>query len=534
MLIDAREVTRDSTLEADLCVIGGGAAGITIARELAGSGLDVLVLESGEFTADARQQELYDGEVVGLPLLRGTQIVDLKSARLRFFGGTTNHWAGWCRTLDPIDFEERDYLDLSGWPIDLDDLLPYYARAAEVIQLGPPEFGTEFWSEQGVGQPMPDTDAIRTEVLQVKGTFKFGEAYRAELEGAEDVRLCVWANATEIVTSDNGGRVTSVQVATLSGNEFTVEARAYVLATGGIDVPRLLLASNRVRPAGIGNENDLVGRYFAEHLHVPVGFAVLAVDDPVSTFYAGRTPVRFDQEGPPARVTVHPQGVLRLSDEVMRQEGLLGLEASFIEIPPQGGSQLIDGVDVDIEHVTNLLGAQVKGIATSLVFLAFQCEQALRPDSRVTLARETDELGMPKTQLDWRVGEIDRDSIRRGAAIMAQSLGQLGVGRFRVAPGEYPQLMLDAARVSDEARQLLEFEGDEFPVGIGFHHMCTTRMSTDPKTGVVDSDSKVHGVANLYVASAAAFATGGAVTPTMTITALALRLADHLRDDVLG
>jgi len=259
MLIDAREVEADSTVRCDLCVIGAGAAGITIARELAGTGIDVVVLESGEFDADARQQELYDGENVGLPLLRGTSVVDLKSSRLRFLGGTTNHWAGWCRTLDPIDFETRSFLPVSGWPFGLEELLPYYERAANVIQLGGADFSPEFWSGQGAGEALPDRAAVRTDVLQIKGTFRFGTTYRSELERAGNVRVVVWANVTEILTSENGREVTGVDVATLSGNRFGVEARAYVLATGGIDVARVLLASNRIRPAGIGNEHDLVG-----------------------------------------------------------------------------------------------------------------------------------------------------------------------------------------------------------------------------------------------------------------------------------
>ena len=142
MHIDARTLENGSVIEGDLCIVGAGAAGISMAMDWIGASQRVLLLEAGGFDYDARMQELYRGEIVGLPYF------PLQSARLHYFGGTTGHWAGFCSTYDASDFEHRDWVPHSGWPIKRAELDPYYARAHRVLELGPYDYDVASWQRR--------------------------------------------------------------------------------------------------------------------------------------------------------------------------------------------------------------------------------------------------------------------------------------------------------------------------------------------------------------------------------------------------
>ena len=256
MFQDAQSIPTDSVLDSDLCIVGCGAAGITIARELAGSSLRVTVLESGGLDFDAPTSDLYVGDITGLPYF------ELQFARLRYFGGSTNHWGGTCRPEEPIDFEVRDWVPHSGWPISRADLDPYYPRAAEVVGLNVAERDLDVWRAASPFPTMPfDDERIVTVVAQIVKSRerRFAPRYRSELESAANINVVLHANATEIETNGAGGAVERIHAATLAGGRFTVTAGAYIVATGGIENARLLLASDRVRPNGVGNDHDLVG-----------------------------------------------------------------------------------------------------------------------------------------------------------------------------------------------------------------------------------------------------------------------------------
>ncbi len=282
MLLDAREIPGGTTLAADVCVIGAGAAGITLARALAGSGHSVLLLESGGFEFDDRTQALYRGKTVGLPI-DPTIDMGLDSPRLRYFGGTTNHWSGFCRPFPELDFEVRSYVPRSGWPIARADLDPYYAAAQDVVGLGPYDYSLAYWRDQGlIDQPLFEAPRTPHSIVQLTQRPRFGPVYHDEIVNSIDVQLVLWANVTRIALADDGNSVTGVDVTTLGKNQFTATAKAFVVATGGLEVPRLLLASNDRRPAGIGNEHDLVGRCFMEHVNISVGPVALSTTDRLS------------------------------------------------------------------------------------------------------------------------------------------------------------------------------------------------------------------------------------------------------------
>lgn len=477
MLLDARSLARDASFETEVCVIGAGAAGITLARELSGRPFRVTLLESGGFEEDPATQDLYRGRIFG------RHYFQLDVCRSRRFGGSTNCWQGLCRPLDPIDFEVREWVPHSGWPFGADALRPYYERAQEALLL-------ERFDYEGASWALPDRpplafrgEDIRSGVFQVAAN-RLGEIHRQELEKARGVDTYLFANVTGIEA--DGRRIARVRVATLDGNAFTVRARHFVLATGGIENARLLLVS------GLGNEHDLVGRFFMEHPHVVAGVflpssAALSLD-----FFRAR---------PQGRVQV--AGYLATSEVAQRRERLLG-SCAFLAQEAQ-----LPAFEQDLARVLLEMDRPDAEPSPRALFFMNELEQAPNPASRVKLAPEKDALGMPRAQLEWRLSGIDKQSARRTQEILARALGGAGLGRLQV---------------------LLSEDDHNWPpeLGGGRHHMGTTRMHEDPKRGVVDADGRVHGLDNLYLAGSSLFPTAGAANPTLTLVALALRLADHL------
>lgn len=527
-MLDARQLDDGTVLEADLCVIGAGAAGITIARHLAGSSLSVLLLESGGREPDPATQALAGGAVVGEPLYgANVEPRDVVDTRLRYLGGSTNHWAGTCRPLDPIDFEVRPWLEFSGWPFDLDELIPWYEAAQHVCKLGPFHYDWEWWAEnESLGPPLVATERIGSHVLQIAFPAPFGEFYGDELAAAPNVEICLWANVVELVSNPDGDRVEEASIVTLEGGRLSAVADRFVVACGGIDNPRLLLASNGSDPRGLGNANGLVGRFFNEHLQVAAGFASLTDSGDEMALHRGFTlPV-----GPDDR-DVGVRGALALSGDAQRSEELIGLQMQPIVGAPGGAEVPRQESGVGAADVEALLVEELGHPSGGVAHIQALAEQELNYDSRVLLTDEVDGAGMPVVAVDWRHTEMDRRSIRTGLEILAEDLGRAGAGRLQIVPGgvrfsEHP---------SDGVLDMYEVDptsaAADFPLGIAYHHMCTTRMATDPAEGVVDANCRVHGVENLYMAGSSVFATGGSATPTFTIVALALRLASHLAEE---
>ncbi|HEU4616718.1 MAG TPA: FAD-dependent oxidoreductase, partial [Gammaproteobacteria bacterium] len=313
MIIDARGVAEGTRLDADVCIIGAGAAGITLARELAGGPLDVCLLESGGLTPDARTQALYEGKNVGWPYY------SLDALRLRFFGGTTNHWGGVCRPLDDIDFAARSWVPSSGWPFGKAELDPYYRRAHEVCQLGPYDYDVAAIEDASRQRFHLDAARLETTMCQYSPPTRFGQVYREALERAPNVRTYLYANAVDLVPVESGRALSHVQAATLEGARFTVHARRFVLATGAIENARLLLASNGNRAGGLGNDHDLVGRFFMEHLSFPAGLLVPTMPGAAFKLYTQHSAMRGGHG--------FGQAHLSLPEAVLRRERLLNVRS---------------------------------------------------------------------------------------------------------------------------------------------------------------------------------------------------------------
>ena len=518
MFADGRQIPDGTVIETDLAIIGAGAAGIAIARELADSGISIALIESGGFEFDAETQALYEGEIAGVDY-------PLTSSRLRYFGGTTNHWGGWCRPFEPIDFEERDWVPWSGWPVTREDLDPFYERAREVLQIRSPAFDNASAWEDG-GKPLPLAgDEVETRFFLYSPPTRMGKKYRPDIERAKNVTCYLHSNVTEIVASPNGAEVDRLDVATLSGVRFTVKPRACVLATGGIENARLLLLSNSVEKDGLGNRNGIVGRFFMEHPHVPSPATFLVTGlDLVADWYRTYTKV----ETPAGNVVM--RGCLMFTEQYLRRTKRLGTVMTFApshpilaeDEPPAAGASDEERARAEEAAKRNAVFRSVLQLARSTTAspassnevgwrLGVGCasEQEPNPASRVTLSDEKDALGLNRTKLAWRLKKSDADSLRGNLEAVARAFGGWGEGRV----------------------QILFPERDEWTEaeGWGNHHLGTTRMAADPKRGVVDAECRVHGISNLFVAGSSLFPTGSTVNPTLTLVALALRLSDHLK-----
>jgi choline dehydrogenase-like flavoprotein len=498
MIIDGRTLEAGTELKADLCVVGGGAAGITLAMRLSQAGLSVILLESGGFKLKPETQALYQGESTGTIFPPDNNY--LIASRLRYLGGTTNHWSGWCRPLDPEDFAAREWVERSGWPFDWEELEPFYRPACELVQVEP--FDRDAHEvETGASLLANDSD-FDVDFFHLSQPTRFGERYRRRLRRTEGVRTLLYSNVVEIVGNEDATRVERLEVATVEGAAFSVQARGYVLAAGGVENARLLLASRGVQAAGLGNGSDMVGRCFMEHPLLRVGKLVTARHGILETTFSAASRAAADR----VRGLVRPKSALQERHRLLNSLVILwrtpGKNLPELAGPVSGLSRDVAAfAAADPEPDRAGAGAHI-GIAS---------EQVPSPANRVRLVEEADSLGMPRVRLDSHLGRQEIESVRQTAELFARAVGESLQGRVFLEPdGELPW---------DQA------------VGSS-HHMGTTRMSTQAKDGVVDANCRSHQVSNLWIAGSSVFPTVGSSNPTLTIVAMTLRLADHLTEEL--
>lgn len=476
MIREAATQQPDKTLDCDVCVIGAGAAGIPLALTLAEQGRQICLLEAGGDALQSAVQGVYRG-AEGTEGFLGIEDY-VWSSRLRFLGGTTNHWAGECAPLSPSDFAARDWVPHSGWPIDAETLGPYYERAAAWLEL--PEGAAARASEAddaGFGVAAPEWSP----------PTRFGAHYRGTLAGNSAVDTLLRANVTALEANEAGTRVERVRVAAYpSGDRFALRPRVTVLACGALENARLLLASR----ARLGNAKDLVGRFFTDGLEGRVGELLVL-----------RAP------GQPISDDLRDQRVVGASAEVQREHRLLNTRFRLEPVPVRA-SGFIGELG---QLIANVAGAARGGRTTpgraGISRVIVGTEMAPNPDNRVRLGQETDRYGMPRLVLEASPGATEADSIARATRQLALALGASLSGRLQVE---------------------IEPEDPWSRIAPAQHPAGTTRMHESPEHGVVDANCKVHGVSNLYVAGSSVFPTLGRARPTWTLLALALRLADHL------
>lgn len=491
--LDARSVPSGTVVDTDLAVIGGGPAGISLALALANARFKVLLLESGGMAFDGATQGLYAGEETGVRYL------PLEASRLRYLGGSSNHWGGWCRPLTALDFEARSWLAYSGWPFPRAEIEPYFARAQSLVEAGPFIYDkTQKWAA-ALGAPIAlGAGGVSTTFFQFSKQrdnilpTHFGERYAEDLKRVPNLSVMLHANVTGLRLSHDARSVDHLDVRTLTGKSFAVKPRYSVVATGGIETPRLLLASNDVMKSGIGNGHDLVGRFFADH-PIPGNTAILVLFNGVLPSYY-QTPQ--NAYGAWFRAALTPEEAFQRSRNVLCS--LATIEAE-VQLDSLGMAA--------VTETTAALGIEAANMRAFT--LGCGMELAPDPDRRVALTGQRDALGMPRLKLDMRISDGDFAGYRATLSELGRQILAARTGMLRILHSTREQWL-----------SVMDW---------GNHHMGTTRMDTDPRRGVVDANSRVHGVENLYIAGSSVFPTYGASNPTLNLLALTLRLADHLK-----
>ena len=494
----ATDLPPNAKLQADVVIMGSGPAGLTMAMELARAGVDALVLESGGLTTTKESRDLDTGAVVGQPFQFGDVPYGTEDMRIRALGGSSGHWAGMCRPLDDIDFRTRPWVTGSGWPINRAELEPWYRKAEATLKLGTTGWDPEPWYERCGTKALFGSERLNTTIYQFSAPVRFGSDFADVLENEAGPRVILGATVVDAALNPASDRITQVTIRRADGATATATATlAFVLATGGLEVPRLLLAWGQ-GSAGLANSSGLVGRGYLDHPHRAAGqvraslgsnlpplygFADAPGDAAPTKVWAGWSPTTEVQE---AEGIGHGVAFLRFRDS-----------PDSAKARPTGntkamGSLVAWGTSAKANHAT----------------VSVRCEQAPTAASRVTLGTKLDPTGLPRLRVDWQPSAFDERTAQRTVELLAEEFGRAGIGRIEVQPRGNPFATI--------------------PVEIGCHPMGSARMSEDPKTGVVGPDLRSHDLANLYVCSSAVFPTSGAANPTLTIVALAHRLAAEL------
>lgn len=555
MIEDARRANLPETINADVVIIGSGAAGITVALELLDSRLSVVMLEAGGDKFDKLQQDYYRAQAITPETHSPAHMY-----RRRVFGGSTSVWGGRCIPFDPIDFEERPWMSHTGWPIAYNEVARHYPRALEIAEAGLPQFsaGEALPDEpSGLAPGIASPDVVLDRIERFSHPTHFGSWYRDRLGSAENFRVFTHAPVAEILTDSEGRAATGVRIALPDGGSCTVAAPRVIVATGGIETARLLLASKAALPCGLGNEHDLVGRFYQCHIEGELGEIA---------FLSDRSAIRMDYQK--STDGIYCRRYLWLSPDAQRRNHLAGLvlrpaHVSIVDpghrnpvlsamylvknfIVPEYARKMTALEQVaragfsgsDNRFVAAHIGNVVLGSPRLAAFafdwtrrrilarrklpsvvledpravypIDINAEQEPNPDSRVILGDEKDEMGMPRIRIDWRTCQADYDRIIAGIRLIQNA----------VAPSGTTRIDLDEEHIA-------RFMEQRIP--IGGHHIGTARMASATDRGVCNPNGELFGTRGLFIAGAAAFPTSSFANPTLTLMALSIRLAEHIR-----
>lgn len=547
MIEDLRDASGPSRRSADVCIVGAGPAGLAIACAFAGSRFRVLLLESGGLHSELATHDLLAGRSIGeLALEPG-------ASRLRAWGGSCRRWGGGCMPLAPEEFEPRAWVPDSGWPISYRDLARHYGAALRFCGLDPDAYARAEQATPRRRGPAFDPAQLMERPF-LKTTVEFGAACGDALRASPNVHVLLHANLLELDAGESGQAVREARVAGPDGRCIVVHARHYVLAAGGLDNARLLLASRSTAPQGLGNRHDQVGRWFQEHPRCRLGVLLGGQAAPLLRAYGRHATVEratyrelalspalqarhrvlsarmrpfpiFAAPGPGVQSLRELRGAFRKrpgapteSDQV---EAAVtdALDAGLpppLAAPDASDLRAARAVLAALAHPREIAAATARRLRhgshlqLDAVALEAYFEQAPNRDSRVMLDDTRDAFGQPRVRVDWRLTPLDHATHREAARVFGTQVAQACGGRF-----------LPDAWIADP-------EGSPSLHGSA-HHMGTTRMSDDAAGGVVDTQCRVHGIDNLYVAGSSVFPTSAWAFPTLTLVALSVRLADHLR-----
>jgi choline dehydrogenase-like flavoprotein len=526
--MDLKTVPPDHVFDCDICIIGSGPAGSTLARELGKTRFNVVVLESGDVGRETSADSLNEIESVGRP-----RVMDQWLVRNRIVGGSSHTWTGRCAPFDEIDLERREWVPHSGWPFAIDVLKPFLERTPPYLGIGAGTGFSDagFWALAGRKPPQFDWDTAYLQPFFWQFSrdrnnrydyMRFGPQLLENL--APNVLLVTNATVLQLGTNADGTAIESVEIAAPDGQRRMLCASVVVVCAGGIENARILLCSDATVPNGLGNQNGLVGRFLMDHPRgTTASFRVKGSERLQKLF--GLYNVKDRSGGHLFR-----HGV-RLSPLLQRQEELLNCAAWLNEVvtpddPWDALKRFLRG-KADWRKDAAMIASNAalfarglndyfverNGLPRKLDQLHLTCMSEQRPDpnSRVTLSDRRDCFGQRLSRVDWRVHEQETRTIRRMAQVVSEQFSLMGI--------EPP--ILDEW-VQNDGPLPERFQDVAHPTG-------TTRMADDPKQGVVDAHGQVHGVHGLYVAGSSVFPTSGHANPTQMIVALAIRLADTLK-----
>lgn len=524
MLMDLCASDAPGEISTDICVVGAGAAGITLAERLGRQGHEVLLLEGGSLKIDNVSQQLFTGDSIGAPIA-------VDEGRYRVFGGTTTRWRGRCAPLDAGDFERRDWVSDSGWPISASALEPYYEEAKNYCGFRSRWKPDADVYESRIGRAFDDEDSpIRPFVWRFapegRAVYQnWASRFGSSLRKSRNIRVMLNANATSLVPASSNDHVTAIEARSMNGRTVRVNARRIVMACGGIENARLALNFADHAPALFGKVGDSLGRYFMQH---PKAIAARIMPEAGMELRLQRMLNLFLQP----RGTQYEVG-LALSEHAQRKYQLLNCSGSFRYTEGDGSSwrhfkslfsdddratgirNHLNGIRKDPGSVARNLWRRSFGWTSLMpspeMVVVTDIEQVPDRDSRILLGGQRDPLGLRRACIDWRISAIEERTALQFTTFIDSAFRRLGIGRLEIDAD-----LRDQGVLRNDI--LLE----------SYHHIGATRMSETAATGVVDSHGAVHGIDNLYFTGASVMPTGGHANPTFTIVALALRLADHL------
>lgn len=525
MIIDAKKLSAETPLTARFCILGGGVAGITLARELASVTDNIIVLEAGGELYSMDGQEQYRSEQTESPLL-----TDTRHSRLRMLGGSSNHWENNTSPLDPIDFQQRSWVSDSGWPISFDDLKPHYPAAGVYCGVGNDGYSRDHWvDELKKTDVVSDSPVLRTSFAKASvPPVRFYASFGKELEESKHVRVIKNATVVDLDFDPLNQKIAHVWFESSPGNRQQVSADVFILCFGGIENARMLLLFNEKYDNSLGNQGGIVGRYFMDHplaratFLYPFNADVFSLYDSIAqsdgkivrAFFQFREQQLEKHAITNIRMPVSRVNEYYASDGISSHH-IMADALSEGSLPEEFGTHLLNILG-DLDMVAEAVYRKKFGkrlFDSAEDFAAFEVaamiEQTPHPDNRIELGEQRDDYGLKRPRIHWTVKADDKERFWRGMDVFANEIGRLELGRVRL-------LKERSSRVWGSQ------------LSVGHHHMGTTRMADSPNKGVVDRNLKVHGVNNLYVGGSSVFCTGGHVPPTLTIVALAIRLSKHL------
>lgn len=511
--IDTRQLAPDSILQTHVAIIGGGAAGLTLAKTLANKNYKVSVFEAGGYATNEDTATLHS------TINKGRPYPLLQNSRAFGLGGATRLWGGHCLPMNDRCFTKRSWISKSEWPFKAHELNPYYKKSHQLLGLEDFEYNPQTIAQQLNKTLLPfNENLVQTNIARYRAV-SYSELFVNSLQSASNINMYMFANATEILLHENGKSVAGIKLKTLETNEIVVKANYYILASGGIENARLLLDSNSIQTSGIGNSKDLVGRYFMEHIWYPKGNIALKDPARLNHFYTMQHRLK---------AKVYTRAHISLAPEMLQEYHIPEFRSELVAVGMENttnNTKLSSRDKLELLSLPKDLALQTQHIRQSpglnnqlqkKSFTGYKLmnyvEQVPDFSSRITLSREKNQLGSHRAEVHWKLSEIDVKGIRVGHQIISNEVKAKNIGHFFYEDEGIPD----------------NLEGADG----GGHHMGTTRMARTASNGVVDANCKVFDVDNLFIAGSSVFPSAGYANPTLTLTALAIRLATHL-DELL-